>query len=58
MTKRNALIAGGVAAAVGAGVAYKTGAAQASEALPMLNAVMAFPTTIYVDKKGRFYIEK
>ena len=29
MTKRNALIAGGVAAAVGAGVAYKTGAAQA-----------------------------
>jgi thiol-disulfide isomerase/thioredoxin len=30
----------------------KTGAAQASEALPMLNAVMAFPTTIYIDKKG------
>lgn len=30
----------------------KTGAQQASEALPMLNKVMAFPTTIYVDKKG------
>jgi thiol-disulfide isomerase/thioredoxin len=25
----------------------------ASEALPMLNAVMAFPTTIYIDKKGK-----
>lgn len=30
----------------------KTGALQASEALPMLNKVMAFPTTIYIDKKG------
>jgi thiol-disulfide isomerase/thioredoxin len=30
----------------------KTGAVQASEALPMLNAVMAFPTAIYIDKKG------
>jgi thiol-disulfide isomerase/thioredoxin len=29
------------------------GSAQASQALPMLNAVMAFPTTIYIDKKGR-----
>lgn len=28
------------------------GAGQASEALPMLNKVMAFPTTIYIDKKG------
>ncbi|HXC04710.1 MAG TPA: TlpA disulfide reductase family protein [Bacteroidia bacterium] len=31
----------------------KSGSTQASEALPMLNAVMAFPTTIYIDKKGR-----
>ena len=31
----------------------KTGAAGASEALPMLNAVMAFPTSIYIDKKGK-----
>ena len=30
----------------------KTGADQASEALPMLNKIMAFPTTIYIDKKG------
>ncbi|MCX6295064.1 MAG: TlpA disulfide reductase family protein [Bacteroidetes bacterium] len=30
----------------------KTGAVQASEALPMLSAVMAFPTAIYIDKKG------
>ena len=30
----------------------KTGKDQASQALPMLNAVMAFPTTIYIDKKG------
>jgi thiol-disulfide isomerase/thioredoxin len=30
----------------------KTGKDQASAALPMLNAVMAFPTTIYIDKKG------
>jgi len=30
----------------------KQGAQQASEALPMLNKVMAFPTTIYIDKKG------
>jgi thiol-disulfide isomerase/thioredoxin len=36
-------------------ITEKTGAAQAqaSEALPMLNKVMAFPTTIYIDKKGR-----
>ncbi len=33
-------------------ITMKTGAQQASEALPMLNAVMAFPTTIYIDKKG------
>lgn len=31
----------------------KTGANQASEALPILNKVMAFPTTIIIDKKGR-----
>ena len=30
----------------------KTGKDQASQALPMLNTVMAFPTTIYIDKKG------
>ena len=30
----------------------KTGKDQASQALPMLNGVMAFPTTIYLDKKG------
>lgn len=33
-------------------ITMKTGAEQASEALPMLNKVMAFPTTIYIDKKG------
>lgn len=33
-------------------VTMKTGADQASQALPMLNKVMAFPTTIYIDKKG------
>lgn len=33
-------------------ITMKTGKEQASEALPMLNAVMAFPTTIYIDKKG------
>src|SRR3989344_981473 len=33
-------------------ITMKTGKNQASEALPMLNAVMAFPTTIYIDKKG------
>ena len=33
-------------------ITMKTGADQASEALPMLNKVMAFPTTIYIDKKG------
>ena len=33
-------------------ITMKTGAAQASEALPMLNNIMAFPTTIYIDKKG------
>ena len=31
----------------------KSGSDQASEALPMLNAVMAFPTTTYIDRKGR-----
>ncbi len=31
----------------------KTGKDQASQALPMLNVVMSFPTTIYIDKKGR-----
>jgi peroxiredoxin len=30
----------------------KTGKDEASDALPMLNGVMAFPTTIYIDKKG------
>ncbi|HET6226809.1 MAG TPA: TlpA disulfide reductase family protein [Bacteroidia bacterium] len=30
----------------------KNGKDQASQALPMLNAIMAFPTTIYIDKKG------
>jgi thiol-disulfide isomerase/thioredoxin len=30
----------------------KQGSQQASEALPMLNKIMAFPTTIYIDKKG------
>lgn len=34
-------------------ITMKTGNAQASQALPMLNAVMAFPTTIYIDKKGK-----
>jgi thiol-disulfide isomerase/thioredoxin len=34
-------------------ITQKTGKDQASDALPMLNAVMAFPTTIYIDKKGR-----
>jgi thiol-disulfide isomerase/thioredoxin len=33
-------------------VTMKTGKDQASEALPMLSQVMAFPTTIYIDKKG------
>jgi thiol-disulfide isomerase/thioredoxin len=33
-------------------ITEKTGKDQASEVLPMLNAVMAFPTTIYIDKKG------
>ena len=33
-------------------VTMKTGGVQASEALPMLNKVMAFPTSIYIDKKG------
>lgn len=33
-------------------ITMKTGKDQASEALPMLNSVMAFPTTIYIDKKG------
>jgi thiol-disulfide isomerase/thioredoxin len=30
----------------------KNGKDQASQALPMLNAIMAFPTSIYIDKKG------
>ncbi|GAB4130724.1 MAG: hypothetical protein Fur0041_00180 [Bacteroidia bacterium] len=30
----------------------KTGKNQASESLPFLNGIMAFPTTIYIDKKG------
>jgi thiol-disulfide isomerase/thioredoxin len=33
-------------------VTGKTGKDQASEALPMLNSVMAFPTTLFIDKKG------
>jgi len=33
-------------------ITEKNGKDQASQALPMLNAVMAFPTTIYIDKKG------
>jgi thiol-disulfide isomerase/thioredoxin len=33
-------------------ITEKTGKDQASAALPMLNAIMAFPTTIYIDKKG------
>ncbi|MCH8554318.1 MAG: TlpA family protein disulfide reductase [Schleiferiaceae bacterium] len=32
--------------------AGKAGAKEAAEALPMLNAVLAYPTTIFVDKKG------
>lgn len=30
----------------------KTGKDQASEALPMLNGIMSFPTSIFIDKKG------
>jgi thiol-disulfide isomerase/thioredoxin len=30
----------------------KTGKDQASNVLPMLNAIMSFPTTIYIDKNG------
>jgi hypothetical protein len=33
-------------------ITMKTGKDQASGALPMLNEIMAFPTTIYIDKKG------
>jgi peroxiredoxin len=33
-------------------ITMKTGKEQASDALPMLNGIMAFPTTIYIDKKG------
>ncbi len=33
-------------------ITEKTGKDQASEALPMINGIMAFPTTIYIDKKG------
>jgi thiol-disulfide isomerase/thioredoxin len=32
---------------------YSGKAAEASKALPMLNRVMAFPTAIYIDKKGK-----
>lgn len=32
---------------------YAGKAAEASKALPMLNRVMAFPTAIYIDRKGR-----
>lgn len=31
----------------------KTGKDQAKQALPMLNDIMSFPTTIYIDKKGK-----
>ncbi|MEW6469076.1 MAG: TlpA disulfide reductase family protein [Bacteroidota bacterium] len=34
-------------------ITEKVGKAEASDALPMLNQVMAFPTTIYIDKKGK-----
>lgn len=34
-------------------ITEKNGKDQASQALPMLNSIMAFPTTIYIDKKGR-----
>jgi thiol-disulfide isomerase/thioredoxin len=34
-------------------ITQKTGKDQASSVLPMLNSVMAFPTTIFIDKKGR-----
>lgn len=34
-------------------ITMKTGKDQASQALPMLNEIMAFPTTIYIDKKGK-----
>jgi len=30
-----------------------TGSEGASKAMPMLNAILAFPTTIYIDRKGR-----
>lgn len=33
-------------------ITMKTGKDQASEALPMLNEILAFPTTIFIDKKG------
>lgn len=34
-------------------ITQKTGKDQASEALPMLNGIISFPTTIYIDKMGR-----
>jgi thiol-disulfide isomerase/thioredoxin len=33
-------------------ITMKTGSSQASEVFPMLNKISAFPTTIYIDKKG------
>jgi len=33
-------------------ITMKAGKDQASQALPMLNGIMAFPTTIFIDKKG------
>lgn len=33
-------------------ITEKVGKGEASDALPMLNTVLAFPTTIYIDKKG------
>ena len=33
-------------------ITEKNGKDQASQALHMLNGIMAFPTTIYIDKKG------
>lgn len=34
-------------------ITEKTGKDMASQALPMLNGIMAFPTTIFIDKKGK-----
>jgi thiol-disulfide isomerase/thioredoxin len=33
-------------------ISGKTGKAEASKTFPMLNEIIAFPTTIYIDKKG------